>query len=114
MLDKLNKKNLIIIRNRLFSPQEKTDNLRGNFEKNQENQINHVFKFNKDLWTKYSKVYDKEFRNKNVIVALRPAMNIMRNPSSRRIWENCGEDQYLSGNAGTFITNSIQSTGIIG
>ena len=46
-------------------------------------------------------------------IALSPAINIQRNPQAGRIWENFGDDPYLTGEVATQIIKGIQSNGVI-
>ena len=59
------------------------------------------------------KAQGKEFREKGVHIALSPAINIQRNPQAGRIWENFGDDPYLTGEVATQIIKGIQSNGVV-
>ena len=75
--------------------------------------INTAATFNKTLMYEVGKAQGKEFREKGVHIALSPAINIQRNPQAGRIWENFGDDPYLTGEVATQIIKGIQSNGVI-
>jgi len=75
--------------------------------------INSAATFNKELLYKVGKDQGAEFYAKGINVALAPSMNILRAPASGRVWENFGEDPYLSGVCGTQITKGMQDSGVI-
>ena len=75
--------------------------------------INTAATFNKTLMYEVGKAQGKEFREKGVHIALSPAINIQRNPQAGRIWENFGDDPYLTGEVATQIIKGIQSNGVV-
>ncbi|ORX46881.1 beta-glucosidase precursor [Piromyces finnis] len=75
--------------------------------------INSAATFNKELLYQIGKDQGAEFYAKGINVALAPSMNILRAPASGRVWENFGEDPYLSGVCGTQITKGYQDSGVI-
>jgi len=75
--------------------------------------INNAATFNKELLYQVGKDQGAEFYAKGINIALAPSMNILRAPASGRVWENFGEDPYLSGVCGTQITKGMQDSGVI-
>ncbi|OUM64064.1 family 3 glycoside hydrolase, partial [Piromyces sp. E2] len=75
--------------------------------------INSAATFNKELLYQVGKDQGTEFYVKGINIALAPSMNILRAPASGRVWENFGEDPYLSGVCGTQITKGMQDSGVI-
>jgi len=75
--------------------------------------INSAATFNKELLYQVGKDQGAEFYAKGINIALAPSMNILRAPASGRVWENFGEDPYLSGVCGTQITKGMQDSGVI-
>jgi len=75
--------------------------------------INSAATFNKELLYKIGKDQGTEFKAKGINIALTPSMNILRAPASGRVWENFGEDPFLSGVCGTQITKGYQDAGVI-
>jgi len=75
--------------------------------------INSAATFNKELLYQIGKDQGAEFYTKGINIALAPSMNILRAPASGRVWENFGEDPYLSGVCGAQITKGYQDSGVI-
>jgi len=75
--------------------------------------INNAATFNKELLYQIGKDQGSEFYAKGINIALAPSMNILRAPASGRVWENYGEDPYLSGVCGSLITKGYQDSGVI-
>jgi len=75
--------------------------------------INSAATFNKELLYQIGKDQGSEFYAKGINIALAPSMNILRAPASGRVWENYGEDPFLSGTCGALITKGMQDAGVI-
>jgi len=75
--------------------------------------INNAATFNKELLYQIGKDQGAEFKAKGINIALAPSMNILRAPASGRVWENYGEDPFLSGKCAALITKGMQDSGVI-
>ena len=75
--------------------------------------INLASTFNRELIFQVGKAQGYEFYHTGINVALTPCINMLRTPQGGRIFENFGENSFLTGELACEIIKGIQSNGVI-